>query len=83
MTDKHVKKLEGSVVSTKMQDTVVVEVTRLKKHPQYGKYIRVSKRYKADSKGMDIAEGARVTIEHTRPTSKDKCWKVVSEVENG
>lgn len=68
--------LQGKVISNKMRGTVTVEVLRFKKHPMYGKYIRVSKKYKAHS-GESIKEGLNVVIESSKPISKDKKWKVI------
>jgi small subunit ribosomal protein S17 len=71
------KKLEGVVVSDKMQKTVTVSVTRFVKHPKYKKYLKISKKYKAhDEAGHKV--GDKVTIEETRPISKDKHFKVVA-----
>lgn len=74
------RKLRGTIVSVKMQNTVVVRVDRLKKHSKYLKYIRVSKRFKADSAGGDDKLGDVVIIQETRPISKDKRWRVVELV---
>jgi small subunit ribosomal protein S17 len=71
------KRLSGVVVSDKMQDTVVVLVDRFVEHPKYKKYIRRSKRYKADDRGNTCKVGDKVTIEETAPISKDKRFKVV------
>lgn len=68
--------LEGQVTSNKMRDTLTVKVTRLKKHPVYGKYIKISKKYKVHCKEQ-ISEGANVIIESTKPESRDKKWKVI------
>ncbi len=73
---KHIQKMKGVVVSNKMNKTVVVEVTNLKQHPKYKKYIRITRRYKAHAE-TPIDVGQRVTIESTRPISRGKCWKVV------
>lgn len=72
------KKLEGTVVSTKMQGTVVVVVERYEKHPRYGKFIRSNKRYKVDAKAGSCKEGDKVTIVSCRPISKDKHFKLLS-----
>jgi small subunit ribosomal protein S17 len=72
------KTLTGVVVSDKMKDTIVVSVNRFEKHPKYGKYIKISKKYKADDKGNTKKIGEKVTIEETRPISKDKHFKVVA-----
>jgi small subunit ribosomal protein S17 len=66
--------LQGTVVSNKMAKTIVVAVTRLKKHPKYKKYYKVTKRFKAHYEGEPLQDGERVTIQETRPLSKDKRW---------
>lgn len=73
------RRLSGTVVSDKMQKTVVVEVVRFKAHPKYKKRYRISKKYKAhDGKGEHHA-GDKVIIEECRPLSKDKRWRVVEK----
>ena len=71
------KQLVGTVVSNKMKDTVVVEVSRFVKHPKYDKYISIDKRFKADDKGNTKAVGDKVTIEECAPISKDKKFRVI------
>ena len=78
MEPKH-RKLQGTVVSDKMTKTVVVAVTRLKKHPKYLKYYKVTKRFKAHDEEGKYHTGDKVTIEETRPISKDKRWMVISK----
>ena len=70
------KTLAGTVVSDKMQKTVVVKVDRFVKHPKYGKYMVVSKKYKAHAE-KPHAIGERVEIAETKPMSKDKRFIVV------
>jgi small subunit ribosomal protein S17 len=75
------KILQGTIVSDKMAKTVVVRVDRLRQHPKYLKFYRVSKRYKADvadAGGYQLGDVVR--IQETRPISKDKRWKVISLV---
>ena len=72
------KELSGVVVSNKMKDTVVVTVKNYKKHPRYGKYISIDKKYKAHDAGNTKNIGDKVTIRETRPISKDKHFVVVS-----
>ena len=67
--------LKGKIVSNKMQKTVVVEVTRLKLHPLYGKQIKVTDKYKAHTEEK-IPEGATVMIKASRPRSHGKKWEV-------
>jgi len=80
MEDKQLKKhktLQGIVISDKMKDTVVVEVSRYAKHPKYGKYLNLRKKYKAHDAGNTKKIGDKVEIEKTRPMSKDKHFKVI------
>ena len=74
------RKLEGVVVSDKMQKTVVVKIERFKRHPLYHKVMRVSKRFKAHDENNECKVGDVVIIEQTRPLSKEKKWKVVQIV---
>ena len=74
------RRLEGIIVSAKMQKTVVVSVTRFKKHPKYLKYYKVSRRFKAHAENGAYKAGDRVLIEETRPLSKEKRWKVVAKI---
>ena len=71
------KTLKGIVVSDKMAKTVVVEVKRFIKHPKYGKYFNVSKKYKAHDEAGQAKIGDEVTIRECRPLSKDKHFEVV------
>jgi small subunit ribosomal protein S17 len=71
-TIKKPKKLVGKVVSTKMTDTIVVDVGRYFKHPKYEKYIKLNKRYKAHDAGNTAKDGDKVEITECRPLSKDK-----------
>ncbi len=73
------KKIEGIIVSNKMQKTVVVKADFLKKHPKYQKFYRFSKKYKAHSDNGELGIGDKVIIEETRPLSKQKNW-VVKEI---
>lgn len=66
------KTLTGKVVSTKMNGSVVVEVTAKMPHPLYRKLIRQSKKYVADSRGLEVAEGETVTIVETRKMAGNK-----------
>jgi small subunit ribosomal protein S17 len=70
----------GVVVSTKMHKTLVVRVERSLRHPQYGKVVRLSKKYYAhDEQAESVQPGDVVTIVETRPISKLKRWRVVRE----
>jgi small subunit ribosomal protein S17 len=71
----------GSVVSNKMDKSVVVQVERRVRHKFYGKFILRRARYMADDPGNICNIGDRVMIEECRPLSKRKRWRVRSVVE--
>jgi small subunit ribosomal protein S17 len=73
--------LKGVVVSDKMKKTVIVSVSRFIKHPLYGKFYKVSKKYKAHDEDNKYKVGDNVEIVETRPISKDKHFKVVAKGE--
>ena len=69
------RRMTGVVTSNKMQKTVVVEITRVYRHPLYRKVVHSSKRVKAhDEIGCQI--GDQVQIVEARPLSRDKRWVV-------
>lgn len=71
----------GVVVSDKMQKTVVVAVEGKKKHPLYGKVLKVTNRFKAHDENNDAKINDKVLIMETRPLSKDKRWRLVEILE--
>lgn len=71
------KILSGVVVSSKMKDTIVVEVSRFVKHPKYRKFIKRMKKYHVHDPGNTKQEGDKVTIRETKPISKTKHFVVV------
>ncbi len=75
---KNKKTLTGTVVSDKMQKTIVVSVTRYVKHPKYGKYMKISKKYKAHDENNTAKIGDKVTIVEGRPRSKDKHFELAN-----
>lgn len=75
------KRLTGTVISDKMDKTVVVAVTTTKRHPLYGKVIRVVKKYKAHDENNQCKVGDNVQIIESKPISRQKRWAVVSVVE--
>jgi small subunit ribosomal protein S17 len=74
---KNRKVREGTVVSDKMQKTVVVAVESLVPHPIYGRRMRRTKKFKAHDEENQCQAGDLVRIEETRPLSKEKRWRVV------
>ncbi len=80
--NKSIKKVrEGTVLSDKMDKTVVVAVGRLKKHQLYKKYIRRTKNYKVHDEKNECKVGDTIRFIDTRPISKDKKWKMVEIIE--
>ncbi len=75
------KSLRGYVVSDKMDKTIVVEVEDRKKHPLYGKVMRVSKKVKAHDIDNSAGIGDYVLIHETRPLSATKNWRLVQILE--
>ena len=73
----------GTVVSTKMKDTITVREERKVKHPLYGKYVRRSSKYHAHDAGTTAGEGDVVEIVQTRPISKTKNWRLLRIVRKG
>lgn len=71
------KQLQGTVVSNKMQKTVVVEVERIKKHSKLKKRFKIHKKYKAHDEKQEYNIGNKVIIEECRPIGKDKRWRVI------
>jgi small subunit ribosomal protein S17 len=67
----------GTVVSDKMQKTVVVEIARLVRHLSYSRMVRRKTRVKAHDEQNACRVGDTVRLMETRPLSKDKRWRVV------
>ena len=70
--------LRGTVVSSKMQDTITVAVERYVKHPKYKKYQRRTKKYLVHDAGNTATVGTQVTIQECTPRSKRKHFELVT-----
>lgn len=75
------KQLIGVVTSDKMDKTVVVAVATTKRHPKYGKVMRLVKKYKAHDEANECHTGDRVQIIESKPMSRHKRFAVVSVLE--
>src|SRR3954462_9429728 len=64
----------GTVVSDKMQKTIVVKVDRQVRHSLYKKYVEKSRRYKAHDETNEAKVGDRVSLIESRPLSREKRW---------
>ena len=70
------RRLQGEVISDKMEKTVVVRVDRTVRHPRYGKVLGRAKKYKAHDEQNECRVGDLVTIVESRPLSREKRWRV-------
>ena len=73
--------LTGTVVSDKMDKTVVVSVERQIRHEVYGKIQRKTSKFVAHNEGNEAKVGDRVAIVETRPMSRRKRWTITRVVE--
>lgn len=78
--DRRKVRMQGVVVSNKMDKTITVRTDRIVKHPLYGKYVRRKTTVHAHDENNECREGDVVEIEFTRPLSKLKRWRLVRVV---
>ena len=71
----------GTVVSNKMDKTIVVAIEYNVKHPLYGKIVKRTYKLKAHDENNECKVGDRVKVMETRPLSKDKRWRLVEIIE--
>jgi small subunit ribosomal protein S17 len=69
--------LRGTVVGTKMKDTITVAVERYVMHPKYKKFMRRTKKFLVHDAGNTAVVGQQVSIEETRPLSKRKHFTLI------
>ena len=82
MGDRNLRKtMIGTVVSDKMDKTVVVAVEDAYLHPMYGKTVKRTYKLKAHDEENMCKAGDKVKVMETRPLSKDKRYRVVEIVE--
>jgi len=82
MVDRNSRKVRtGTVISNKMDKTVVVAVQRQFKHPLYGKMVKKIVKFKAHDEQNQCLEGDVIRIMETRPISKTKRWRVLDIIE--
>lgn len=75
------KAFVGTVVSNRMQKTVVVSVERIFRHPNYYKLLRRRTKVKAHDEEQKCRVGDKVKIMETRPLSRDKRWRIIEVVQ--
>ena len=82
MAERNFRKTRiGTVVSDKMDKTIVVAIQNSKAHPLYKKVIKVTMKLKAHDENNECGIGDRVKIMETRPLSKDKNWRLIEVIE--
>lgn len=81
MSNKTKKTQQGSVISNRMEKSVVIIVERKVRHKLYGKYIRRRVKYMAHDAANECNIGDTVLIEECRPLSKNKRWRVRTIIE--
>lgn len=74
---KKQKVLKGIVISTKMKNTIIVEVERRVRHLLYKKSMKRTKHFAVDSQGKQVSVGDTVQIVETVPISKTKHFKLI------
>ena len=78
MDERNLRKTRvGTVVSNKMDKTVVVAIKDNVKHPLYKKIMKRTVKFKAHDEENACGIGDKVQVMETRPLSKDKHWRVV------
>ena len=75
------KVLRGTVVSDKMDKTIVVAINTKKSHPLYGRQVKFTTKSKAHDENNEAKVGDIVEVMETRPLSKDKHFRLVRIVE--
>ncbi|MBC5581329.1 30S ribosomal protein S17 [Anaerofilum sp. BX8] len=82
MEERNLRKTRvGTVVSDKMDKTIVVAIEDNVSHPLYKKIIKRTVKFKAHDEKNEAKAGDRVKIMETRPLSKDKRWRLVEIIE--
>ena len=82
MSERNLRKTRtGTVVSDKMDKTVVVAIEDNVRHPLYKKIVKRTMKLKAHDEANECRVGDRVEVMETRPMSKDKHWRVVTIIE--
>jgi len=82
MSERNTRKTKvGIVTSNKMDKTIVVGVEESFRHDLYGKNVKKTKKFMAHDENNECQIGDKVKIMETRPTSKNKRWRLVEVVE--
>jgi len=74
--------LKGTVINSKSNKTIVVNVERRVRHPLYKKTITLSNKFHAHDEKNEYKDGDKVSIIECKPISKKKSWTVLLESKN-
>lgn len=77
------KEFVGTVISDKMQKTIVVRIKRLAKHPKYGRIVRRYAKFKVHDEKRQGHTGDTVRIQETRPLSREKHFRLLEVIKKG
>jgi len=81
ISKKNYRKLEGVVISEKMDKAAVVKVDRSVIHPKYHKRYVQSKKYHCHDEKNQYKAGDKVVFAECRPYSKTKRWRIIGKIE--
>ena len=82
MSERNLRKTRvGTVVSDKMDKTVVIAIADNVRHPLYKKIVKRTVKLKAHDENNECRVGDRVEVMETRHLSKDMCWRVTNIIE--
>ncbi len=82
MAERNQRKVRtGTVVSDRMNKTIVVEVRRTMKHPLYERVVRTKSKLYAHDEKQEAGIGDTVRVMECRPLSKNKRWRLVEIME--
>lgn len=74
------KEYVGTVVSDKMDKTIIVQIARISKDPKYNRTIKLYNKFKVHDENKSAKVGDTVQIQETRPLSKDKHFRLIAIV---
>ncbi|MDD5040342.1 MAG: 30S ribosomal protein S17 [Patescibacteria group bacterium] len=80
MENKHKRTFQGTVVSDKMEKTIVVKVVESRMHPKYQKRYQVRRKFKVHDQKNEYHVGDTVMFEEVRPLSREKRWRAIKKV---
>jgi small subunit ribosomal protein S17 len=76
---KNIRKFSGEIVSTKMNETAVVEIVTIKTHKKYGKKYKSTRKYSCHNAADQYKMGEKVIFIECRPMSKTKRWRIIGK----